>query len=934
MSHYTPPGSANEDMAGRSGVIFTLGGPVLQMQDAVVETVLIELKLGDRKVILQEDGHVLPAHQVLQKTLSGPGWTRELSSARSEPERVECIDHPVEMGFTEYVTAKGKEKETSGYKRPHVSSTPLRIDSAVARPRSPPRKKIRPSERMMLDDGVPVSPPSSPDDDGRIKAESPQIGSGLEIAALFSLPALLTHFEKLPDKVQQHVLMHMFRRSRMPTIQAISAFASTALKRDFITLLPREIAVQVLQKLDVKSLAGVATVSKAWHKMIDQERSVWRSRLVEDGLWCGHGVEDEEEQSIRRRYEALDRKGGGLRPRVSKAGTPNEDEFVSVDRLRIFDRASPTHRVEHPTSLKHVYRRRFTSSRNWLHTTPHHTSFAGHGTNVVTCVQFDEDKIVSASDDHSINIYDTATGALRKRLDGHEGGVWALEYKGDTLVSGSTDRSVRIWDLEGLTQTHTFVGHTSTVRCLQIVEPVFDEATGEFQPPYPLIITGSRDASLRVWKLPKKGEPAYFGTGDNSQPPPPDENPFHVHHLEGHGEAVRALAAHGRICVSGSYDKTVRVWDIVKGTCIHELHGHEAKGELSSIPQLTTVYSIVYDKFRNRCASGSMDNTVKIWDLTSGDCLRTLTGHTSLVGLLGLSPNRIVSAAADASLRVWDANSYELKHTLSSHAAAITCFQHDETKVVSGSDGTLKLWDIKTGRFICDLITGISSVWQVAFNGDLLVAASNRNGNTVFDVFDFGYSDRANRASVDDAKLDLLRRAPWERGNPREPQTYQVEDDECDDDVFCVGTQDALSPRTHEKWRAMSVRSQRHVQAAHARRGRSRVTSVGSSGEPSISKRSTRLGIAFGDRVREGDRLSAQEITDRLERLARVHSEPGPRTRIGTWTHMFRPAEASAISGGLGSGSGTASAQGEVESEDPQGLFKEDVIMDDDETME
>lgn len=534
------------------------------------ELKFIELKLGDRKVIVQEDGLVVPADQVLQKTVSGKGWTRELSSARNDPERVDHAERPIaEMGFTQYVKAKGKERETER-KRPHDPSMPMHIDPGLPRPRSPPRKKIRPSDvGMMMDDGAPVSPLSSPDEESMSKPETPQVGSGLEMAALFSLPSILTHFEELPDKIQQHILMHMFRRARMPTIQRISAFASTALKRDFITLLPHEIAVQVLKKLDVKSLAMAANVSRQWRKMVDSERSVWRTRLVEDGLWYGHGVEDEEEESIRTRFEVLDSRAGIKPSRVSKAGTPSEDEPMTLDTPARPERATP---------LKHIYRRRYSSDRSWLKATPSHTTFAGHGTNVVTCVQFDKDKIVSASDDHSINIYDTATGQLRKRLDGHEGGVWALEYKGDTLVSGSTDRTVRVWDLESLAETHVFFGHTSTVRCLQIVEPVYDEATGEFQPPYPLIVTGSRDASLRVWKLPKKGEPAYLDE-NNGQPAPPEQNPFHVHHLEGHAEAVRALAAHGRICVSGSYDRTVRVWDIVKGTCIHVLTGHEAKGE-------------------------------------------------------------------------------------------------------------------------------------------------------------------------------------------------------------------------------------------------------------------------------------------------------------------------------------------------------------------
>ena len=170
-----------------------------------------------------------------------------------------------------------------------------------------------------------------------------------------------------------------------------------------------------------------------------------------------------------------------------------------------------------------------------------------------------------------------------------------------------------------------------------------------------------------------------------------------------------------------------------------------------------------------------MDNTVKVWDVITGQCLSTLVGHTSLVGLLDISPNYLVSAAADASLRVWDSNTHELKHWLSSHGGAITCFQHDETKVVSGSDGSLKLWDMHTGAYVRDLVVGIQSVWQVSFSGDLLVAASNRNNSTVFDVFDFGLNRHP--SGVDDERLDKLQRRPrWERQNPREPRAYQMDD--------------------------------------------------------------------------------------------------------------------------------------------------------------
>jgi F-box and WD-40 domain protein CDC4 len=136
-----------------------------------------------------------------------------------------------------------------------------------------------------------------------------------------------------------------------------------------------------------------------------------------------------------------------------------------------------------------------------------------------------------------------------------------------------------------------------------------------------------------------------------------------------------------------------------------------------------------------------MDGTVRVWDLSTGQCRHTLTGHTALVGLLGLSPSCLVSAAADSTLRVWDPESGELRHTLAAHNGAITCFQHDEFKVLSGSDGTLKMWDIRDGTEVRDLLTGIANVWQVVFEGRWCVAASNRGDATVLDVWDFGMEE-------------------------------------------------------------------------------------------------------------------------------------------------------------------------------------------------
>lgn len=376
--------------------------------------------------------------------------------------------------------------------------------------------------------------------------------------------------------------------------------------------------------------------------------------------------------------------------------------------------------------FKSLYQRHYLIRKAWMmeDSQPQHLAFRAHHRHVVTCLLFDSDKILTGSDDTKINVYDTKTGALKNRLEGHEGGVWALQYEGDTLVSGSTDRSVRVWDIKSGRCLQVFQGHTSTVRCLVILKPVqvdtAQDGTPIIMPKEPLIITGSRDSTLRVWRLPQPGDRQIFQTG----PPANDrDNPYFLRTLSGHQNSVRAIAAYGDTLISGSYDCTVRVWKISNGDLIHRLQGHTQK-----------VYSVVLDHGRNRCISGSMDNLVKVWDLQSGTCLFNLEGHTSLVGLLDLSHDRLVSAAADSTLRIWDPESGACKATLSAHTGAITCFQHDGQKVISGSDRTLKMWNVRNGDCVKDLLTDLSGVWQVRFDERRCVAAVQRNNLTYIEV--------------------------------------------------------------------------------------------------------------------------------------------------------------------------------------------------------
>ncbi|KKA27707.1 hypothetical protein TD95_003971 [Thielaviopsis punctulata] len=629
----------------------------------------------------------------------------------------------------------------------------------------------------------------------------------------FNPMAMVEAFDAMPTDLKTFMMYQFLRRCPRKTLRVVSHAVGPVLQCDFLRLLPLELSYQVLSYLDHVDLCQAAQVCKQWRQLIDSNEMGWKELFDRDGfklapgelkqaILQGWGWQDpvgpnsaECDLSRQRRLSAAesdlliqsaavgdeDSLGGmrddvaGINTRSMRTSKRKRLSSMSNERLKrrvqigdVLNESSSSpspsysyiaeaseaqsHKSEGPLAaadmaaaavpnpkiglaslsmlhlFKSLYRRHYQIRESWMSgkVKPRHIAFAAHPRHVITCLQFDDNKIITGSDDTEIHVYDTATGELQQKLQGHEGGVWALQYHGNTLVSGSTDRTVRVWNIEKGICTQVFYGHTSTVRCLQILMPseVGRNVKGEpiMQPPKPLIITGSRDYQLRVWRLPEANSARY-----NQAAPSTEACPYFIRTLTGHTHSVRAIAAHGDTLVSGSYDNSVRVWKISTGEPRHILTGHNQK-----------VYSVVLDHERNRCISGSMDSMVKIWDLTTGQCLFTLEGHSHLVGLLDLREGRLVSAAADSTLRIWNPEDGMCRTVLAAHTGAITCFQHDARKVISGSEKAVKMWDIQSGQCMRDLLTSLTAVWQVKFDARRCVAAVQRDALTYVEILDFG----------------------------------------------------------------------------------------------------------------------------------------------------------------------------------------------------
>jgi WD40 repeat protein len=135
-----------------------------------------------------------------------------------------------------------------------------------------------------------------------------------------------------------------------------------------------------------------------------------------------------------------------------------------------------------------------------------------------------------------------------------------------------------------------------------------------------------------------------------------------------------AVTAEGR-ALSGSWDRTLKLWDLASGACLRTLEGHTGR-----------VDAVAVTAEGRRALSGAFDGALKLWDLASGECLRTLEGHTARVSALAVAAEgRALSSSWDHTLKLWDLASGECLATFTADAPIPTCaLAPDDRTLVAG----------------------------------------------------------------------------------------------------------------------------------------------------------------------------------------------------------------------------------------------------------
>ncbi|KAG8778858.1 hypothetical protein FRC15_010507, partial [Serendipita sp. 397] len=212
------------------------------------------------------------------------------------------------------------------------------------------------------------------------------------------------------------------------------------------------------------------------------------------------------------------------------------------------------------------------------------------------------------------------------------------------------------------------------------------------------IISGSYDRTIRIWDA---------ETGAAVGEP-----------LEGHTDSIFSVAysPDGRRIISGSDDRTIRIWDAETGAAVGEpLEGHTS-----------WINSVAYSPDGHRIISGSHDRTIRIWDAETGAAIgEPLKGHTGWIHSVAYSPDgrRIISCSDDRTIRVWDAETgAAIGEPLKGHTSSIHTVTNspDGCRIISGSyDRTIRIWDAETGAAVGEPLEGhTSSILTVAYSPD------------------------------------------------------------------------------------------------------------------------------------------------------------------------------------------------------------------------
>jgi len=251
----------------------------------------------------------------------------------------------------------------------------------------------------------------------------------------------------------------------------------------------------------------------------------------------------------------------------------------------------------------------------------------------------------------------------------------------------------------------TLCGHSDWVTSLVVVDD--------------LLISGSFDSTIKMWNL--------------------DTKECSVT-LTGHTAGINALDLKGEVLLSASLDCTLRVWSMTTKECTGVLEGHtDQVSHVNFInPRLSaSLHSRRAISLSTLAVSGSLDGTLRVWDVSSVKCLHVLEGHTTGITSLAVSHQYAASGSVDGVIIVWDCLTGRKILELSGHKDRVTGLQFDfpSSRLVSCSwDFSARVWDLKTGACAHVLQGHVFRLRCLSLRDNILVTGAWDSDLKVWDI--------------------------------------------------------------------------------------------------------------------------------------------------------------------------------------------------------